>query len=203
MKKILALIAGAVMSFNASAGYIQYNFQPGGNLSGYFVQNDEYNAIGYYNIQVTDQYVDSWFEPTAVDGNLYDSWRTPNHDGPTNFSVGSTLTRHYHALLELKFTNTNGLLRYSAWYKQIVDPTHGFPADENHPLTARYSGFLTPSAVSPALAAELDLHGGFAESIRQWGPFIRAEVPEPATLGLFAIGALGVAGAARRRRTAR
>jgi hypothetical protein len=203
MKKILALVAGAVVSFNASAGYIQYDFQPGGNLSGYFVQNDTYNEIVFYDIRVKDQYVDTWFTPAGVNGNIYDAWRTPTQTGPTNFSVVDALTYHYVSNLVLKFGGTGGDLAYKAWYTQVVDPTFGFPDDENHEVSVRYAGLVARSTISPDLAAELDAHGGYAENIRRWGTDIRADVPEPATLGLFAIGALGVAGAARRRRAAR
>jgi hypothetical protein len=43
----------------------------------------------------------------------------------------------------------------------------------------------------------VDSEAGDAGSIDAWG--IRAEVPEPSSLGLFAVTALGLAGARRRR----
>jgi hypothetical protein len=36
IKRVLAIAATALVSFNASAGYVQYNF--GGPMSGYFIQ---------------------------------------------------------------------------------------------------------------------------------------------------------------------
>jgi hypothetical protein len=42
-KKLVVLAAGAVFSFNASAGYVAYNLS--GGLSGTIIQNDVTNRI--------------------------------------------------------------------------------------------------------------------------------------------------------------
>lgn len=199
MKKILALLAGVVISFNASASYTQYNFgyDPGNNVHGYFVQNDDTKAIAFYSLSVTDKFGTTLFHP-AGQGNIASAYNNFSSAGPTSFGVFYDQGGSYFESLVINFEADNPAYGFHAFFTQEREPTA--PPSVPAPSSGSYFGIVTVSDLMPGFAAELDSTGGYFDGINRIIP--TARVPEPATLGLFALGAFA-AGAARRRKLAK
>ena len=202
MKKLLALAAGAVFSMNASAAYIQYNLS--GPVSGIVIQNDTDRSIGFYDLWVKAPYVNAHFTPSGQFDSLTGAKYRSDAMGPTAFGAYDSATEVYFSRIWLDFwtTDTAGMFSYSAIYSQVRDG--GYPTDPwvtpLHPLTTWLNGSVVASAGSPRF--------DYLDFYRQYGVYADGlpiivparEVPEPLSLGLFAIGAAGLAGAASRRK---
>jgi hypothetical protein len=200
-KKFLAFIAGASLSMSASATitYTQYDFY-GPDITGWFVQRDDTNAIANYRIQVHGQYVSATFYPFPHESSIVSA--NNNHiggNGPTSFTLFDVLNEVYTETLRVNFES--GSMGYSAYYEQWVNPGYSGPNyDTHHTVVVSFAG-VTKGTVNPMMALEMNSYGGYIDGINQIVTTHR--VPEPATLGLFAIGVLGIAGVARRRKITR
>jgi hypothetical protein len=196
MKKLLTLIAGIVLSFNASASYTQYNFSSdvGSDISGFFVQRDDDKSIAFYDIHVKAQYVSAHFAPSGPFDNILSAHNNYSTPGPTSFTIFDDSTDFYYEGLSINFESDNPAFAFAARYQQqVAYPTSTTGA---HPLTLAFDGIMTRSEYDPAMGLDLDQDQGGVRHI------VPNQVPEPATLGLFALGAFA-AGAARRRKAAR
>ena len=204
IKKILALAAGAVFSMNASASYTQYTLS--GPVSGIVFQNDTDKSVAMYDLYVNAEYVHAHFAASGI----YDSISGPITNGfygagPTSFGAFDRVTEVYVSLIYLTFYGTDKPDAFSYWasYSQVRDggyPTYPW-VTPLHPLTTSFNGTVSASAVPSIYADNLDEYrksGMYPDGIPIIVP--TAAIPEPVSLGLFAIGALGLAGAARRRK---
>lgn len=204
LKKLLVLAAGAAISFNASAGYIRYDFEGGSasNISGFIVQRDDNKAIAFYSIVVTGQ--NAWAQFTPMYGSNISAAST-NYagQGPTSFNVYSTddVSSAYNHNLAV-FFDGNERSGSDFFFVARFEQQKALPYDGLHNVKLTFDGLVTKGVVDPALSGYLDAYDGYDSIINRIIP-TTATVPEPATLGLFVLGALGAAGAARRRNTAR
>lgn len=200
-RNILALALGATLSMSASATvtFTEYEFY-GQDVNGWFVQRDDNQAIANYRIQVYGHYVSASFYPYAHESNI--TAANNNHvggNGPTSFTLFDILNEVYTETLRINFES--GYMGYSAYYQQTVNPGYSGPNYDTHNATVvAYSG-VRKTAVDPMMALEMNSYGGYIDGINRIEPTHR--VPEPATLGLFAIGAVGAAGIGRRRKVVR
>lgn len=203
IKKILALAATAVFSLNASAGYVQYNFNAGG-LSGFIVQHDTDGSIALFDFQLADSQAGygQQFAPFAGEGSvlLTGAW-TSSLNGPTSFSIHDTFGHDHVTDLRVTFgVGPNGLFTYTASY--TADLYANMPPAM---YTGSVSGLASGGTVDEMLASYLDQEGGYAFGVPRIVPTLIApnDVPEPAGIALLALGAAGMAGIARRRKPAR
>jgi len=197
-QRLLAFAAGATLSMSAFATptYTQYDFF-GPDITGYFIQRDDNKAIAKYWIQVYGQYVNASFHPFGQESNIVAANVSHTGDGPTSFTVFDLLSESYTKTLRVNFeSGSNG---YAAMYEQTINPGYTGPNYDTH--YAKFTSFagVTKGTVNPSVAAEIDSYGGYIDGINRIEPTHR--LPEPASLGLLAVGALAAVGAGRRRRT--
>lgn len=207
MKKLLAMAATALLSMNASAGYVQYDLT--GPVFGRVIQHEDNGSIAYYNLQVKAEKVPFFttFSPLYDFANI-DAVSThfPNGSGPTNFAayVSGRLTEYYHQAISLTFSRGRaGTFEYVATYSQ--EPIWDLPPTApRESLTLTFTGLATLGTVPDNIARGLDEYGGYPDGIRQTMPrFIGPNpIPEPGSLALLVIGALGAARLRKRRQSA-
>lgn len=204
LKKILAIAATSLFSLDASAGYIQYNFN--GPITGSVVQHDDDQSIAYYRLSVPvdfglpDRLFSLSLTPLFGEGSTRITKATTyfTGNGPSNFSIFSDFGADQTTSFSIDFAGaTSGNLVYKAQYDTSVYFSDGY----RH-TSGTYNGLVTASAVDPQFAQGLDSNGGYYDGMSPVVPkFIGAsDVPEPATLALFVVGALGLTIAARSRK---
>lgn len=205
LRKILALAVGTVFSLNASAGYIQYNLQSP-HVSGFFIQNTDDKSVAFYFLNVNGTHVSANFAPAFYFDNIENATSHFGSAGPTDFSVFDQKTEVYYSTLALHFGDSAapGAYSFTASYSQQPDP--GFPHHQDgSPLYPLFTTFYDGTAFVGAPVFEPSLSGviyndGLKHIVPTQGA-LASEVPEPGSLGLFAMGALGAARLRRRRRS--
>lgn len=213
IKKVIALAATAFFSLNASAGYVQYNFS--GPVSGFFVQHDDDQTIAYYRFSLPYGHglygmVGGFFQPMFGDGVDTNTAATTHfrRNGPTNFTVfndyGSPFPGMEEATVKFDFSrSTGGDFLYTANFTARLAYV-GLDGWETWPFSGQLTGSITEVPPDPLMTAYFDSVGGYNEGVGKIVPTYIGpnKVPEPASLALFAVGALGAIGALRHRKRA-
>lgn len=199
IKSIIALAAGALFSMNASAGYVQYDLN--GPLGGTIIQHDTDKSIAYFSV---DLFLDTVagrplrlnFKPQQSEGATQLSYATTSFrgPGPTNFGIFSNFGYDQFTDIGVTFSQgIDGAFSYIANYKSSVYFSTGF---QNY--AGQHIGSATVGVVNPLFAAELDRTGGYYETMT--GRIVPTFVPEPSSIALLAVGAIGLLNMRRRRK---
>lgn len=202
-KKMICLAVSLLASLDASAGYIRYDF--GGNaepISGYIIQHDDDGSIADFRFYLWDaaQNFGNGFSPQQNNGRTYimNAHTFQPGSGPTSFRIYDDFNLDNQAIITVNVLwNVSGTFLYEADYSALRYYYEGWK-----PLSGSYSGTLSKGTMEDWKVAQLDADGGYEHWVtpvypRYADPY---QVPEPASLALFAAGAIGACAAATRRK---
>ncbi|MFK3741420.1 PEP-CTERM sorting domain-containing protein [Massilia sp. TN1-12] len=197
-KHLLAMVVGALFSLNASAGYIEYTFT--GGLTGKFIQNDIDKSIADFDFYVGSPSTrrEHFFGSGGYAGLSGAGSSFWGEMGPTGFSAFNRLTGGYIDSIWIDFGGSYSPTpsNYSALLTKSIDPGYPSWAEPLHPSQTWISGSVVATALTPEQAKIYD-ELAYPPGIYHIVPV--QNVPEPTSIALVAIGALGFAGLRRRK----
>jgi hypothetical protein len=198
IKKVLVVAASALFSLNASAAYVQYNFS--GPLSGYIIQNDKDQSIANFKFDLAFNPaapgLRAAISPQLSEGSTRITEATTYfaNNGPDNFKIYSDFGADQTTRLSIDFAGaTLGNLAYTGAFTYSRYTYSGY---QNY--AGSLGGIVTVGVVD-------DLNGGYYDGMNSAvipRLITRGDVPEPASLALFLVGAVGALGVARLRKGA-
>jgi len=196
IKKVIALAATAFLSLNANAGYVQYNLT--GQVSGYVIQHDDNGTIADFDLAAWFAVGDTtqFFRYTGASSAIINAGTSFPYGGPTDFFMmgySESASLDFH----VRYQNIgNDIYQYTA------HTNGGFKVGQDmEEVDSMLYGVASKGTVDPQKVAILDESGGRAPDVITVLPvvFNPQKVPEPASLALFGIAALGMAAHRRRK----
>ena len=206
IKKIIAVAATALVSLSASAEYVRYDF--GGPMGGYFIQHDDDGSIADFKIDLpipgapTNGFSTFTFRffPTFSEGSTSITNATTyfRKNGPTNFRIYSDFGADQWTDFSVDFSRaTQGNFAYTTTYSTAI-----YYSDMTRSFTGTHTGLVSEGTLSQSMIDNLDFLNGYGEQMKVIIPaFINPNrVPEPGSMALLAIGAIGAFSAIRRHK---
>lgn len=210
LRKLSVLAAAALLSLNASAGYIQYDIASTDGLSGYFIQNEADRSIAFYDFRISTDRIHESIIPLGDIGYL--EWARARYDntGPTRFAAYNATSGDYYSRISFNFSamQSAGTYSFTSYFHAVEDEAR--PDDpwlgDIMPVSHYFNGTVTQTAIDPELAAYLDAYllemDEYPDGLEHIPPRLNV-IPEPTSIALLALGAAGLAGASRRRKARR